>query len=456
MAPLESMALLGLSLGAMLIWGAYWLAAHSRVWVTTSPNGRLVSLMLCLVPQLVGAALFQDRGASALYTTGLSATNKVEAIFTVIAAIWALWLLYGRAVPIRGLLAGPMYWVSLLVVAYTLSAFWSVWPTLTLYRSVELAAYTVIGFHLLSHRDAYRWFGRLLLGLLLVTIVSTALINGIAPMIDGTLFGGLRSNTGGLLAAAYLLQLIHETVYGERRPRTWRFALSIGGLLLFGSLSSVVAAMASVPIGLSFRAGRHRWWLTSLGAVGVIVVGAWFVTRPMTFSEQLVAPIAEVSGKTPAMILTVTGRLPLWTAVYRATRDKPFGQGFVAAERSFVLIGRRETSIGWQARSAHSGYVSAWMGAGWVGVLPLLAIFASVGARVLRMRAGQIAWLLPILMLLAINNLTVIGIGGQYNPAWLVVIGLACAPPIAAVGSTTSLGGRESSAVSHHWLGGRS
>lgn len=431
MAPFEIGLFTYLSLATVAVWGGVWSLRLARVWTPVGPSGRAVSLLLALLPSLVTALLFQDRAASELYTAGFSSQNIAQLLTTALVVGWAFWLLYSRRVPLSVLVSGPMFWVAALAGVYLTSTLWSIWKPYTLYRTVELAAFFVIAAHLFSHRQWYVWLHRFLLWSVVVTLASALLTNGLDGLMAGRVFAGLRSNTGGLVAAAFVLQIIHSRMFTDRRPPLWKFALGFAAFVLFGSLASVAAGLASLMILLTFKTGRrYRWLMGAAGTIGVLIAGYSVIFHPVAFTETYVEPIATASGKTPEMILTLTGRLPLWTAIYEQTRDKPVGQGFAAAERLFVVVLSDRSEIGWEARSAHSGYVSAWMGAGWLGFLSVIAIFLSVWQRSRHVAPSVMPLLLSLIILLAINNFTVVGVGGQFTPTWLLMLGLCCAPPV--------------------------
>src|SRR5690606_34897638 len=136
--------------------------------------------------------------------------------------------------------------------------------------------------------------------------------------------------------------------------------------LLFGSLASVVAALAGLMALLTLLAGRRFGFFIQVTLViATSTVATMLFANPSNFASDYAEPIANLSGKRVEHIMTLTGRVPLWQAVYENTSGMPLGQGFAAADRLFVIVVSSVTEVGWQARSAHNGFISAWMGSGW-------------------------------------------------------------------------------------------
>src|SRR5690606_350981 len=105
---------------------------------------------------------------------------------------------------------------------------------------------------------------------------------------------------------------------------------------------------------------------------------------------------------------SMSGRIPLWNAIYRLTRDEPLGLGFAAAERLLTVELVDFSEVGWSATTAHSGYVSAWLAVGPGGLFIVLLAIAAAAIRCAieapLLRSFRVAAVLTI----AVNNLTVV------------------------------------------------
>lgn len=203
-------------------------------------------------------------------------------------------------------------------------------------------------------------------------------------------------------------------------------------VLAFGSLATSVALIVA---GVAFVTVRGRTEVRSRELLfvwrpGHRSGGGIAAAAPQGAGDDLVAEIAELSGKEVSHIESMTGRLPLWKAVVRATAGEPLGLGFAGAERALALGFVQVAEVGWTASHAHNGYLSAWLGAGWPGVLLVLMIFLGAWQRSRELPAERRALVAALLVLLAINNLTAMAVGGALGLPWMVMMALACVPPM--------------------------
>ena len=127
-----------------------------------------------------------------------------------------------------------------------------------------------------------------------------------------------------------------------------------------------------------------------------------------------------------ASVYGLTGRVRLWEAIWEFGREEWKGFGF-ASERVVVPLLSREIG-GFSTTHAHNGFIAAWLGTGWIGVALLLAAFWELWRYGVtwcwreRSRLGP-AWV-GVVTVLTMNNLTVLGIGGWYNPTWIPFIAM--------------------------------
>ena len=250
-------------------------------------------------------------------------------------------------------------------------------------------------------------------------------------LLSGTQVVGLiRENTGGAMAAIVLLWTVNRAKSNGWRRNAVRLAVAIVSLVIFGSLASALAfgaalialKMSSFHAGFRFKTAAF----CTITAVGM-VCGVLVAQNEVRFlSPALINSLGAVSGKTAETILTLDGRIPLWTAIWDATKDKPWGSGYAAAERTFEADAK---SISWAPGNAHSGYVSGWFGAGWAGVIAVLLVFWAMWAQRRRLPLELQPVVTALLVLLAINNASIPGIGGRSNPVFIFMMALACIPP---------------------------
>jgi O-antigen ligase len=218
----------------------------------------------------------------------------------------------------------------------------------------------------------------------------------------------------------------------DRTRRNWvKLIASTLSLVVFGSLSSTAALLCALAIFAGYYSFSNSRYLTMfvwciVGGLTVFQVALFFLTDLSTLVSSGVTGAGAALNKTPEMLANWTGRVPLWIAIWDATKDTLWGDGFAAAERLFAL---NHPSFGWQARHSHNGYIAAWMGAGWIGFVLLLFVFGSVWIRSRRMVLTVRAMICSTLVLLAINNLTLAAIGGSFNPMYVLMMALTCVSP---------------------------
>jgi hypothetical protein len=139
----------------------YWYVRLAGAVVLSAPARRSTSFVLLTVPQLVTALFYEGRDASQLLTSGLSRQNIAQASTLMLLGAWALWIVYAKRVRLSGLVAGPMFWIGLLLAAYWASSTWSVWPDLTVFRAAELTIYALVSLHIFSSDDWSRWLEKI-------------------------------------------------------------------------------------------------------------------------------------------------------------------------------------------------------------------------------------------------------------------------------------------------------
>ena len=121
----------------------------------------------------------------------------------------------------------------------------------------------------------------------------------------------------------------------------------------------------------------------------------------------------------------MTGRLELWTSIWESARSQPWGFGFAAFERTFSI---ENGALSWKAGNAHNGFISAWLGAGWLAFALLLALFASMWARMSLLDGAQRPMYAGLLLLIMLNNLTVPAVGGRLTVVFLFLMALTHIP----------------------------
>jgi O-antigen ligase len=301
-------------------------------------------------------------------------------------------------------------------------------PALTAYRVAELfAGGTIVLFLFGMSTDPYGDLLRLLYLCALACAADALLASYRSGVWPDRLFGALRSNQGGGVASSFLVFALFAKGF---RPRTRVFssATAVVALVLFGSLTSCVALLAGILTGCAL-AVRHRMVSTSL--VCLLLSVTVVALRDVTFSD-LTGQVGALLDRPSESIQTGTGRLSLWQETLKASAGRPFGSGYVAAERLMTLRGDVNKSLVWQAASSHNGFLSAWMGAGYIGLVVLCAYLIALW-RTLSVAGGPNAGTLrTMLAVLMITNFSISSVGGRLDAVSVVAFALAALPTAGA------------------------
>ena len=370
---------------------------------------------------LTRALPFESRSLSAIVDSGPSPQNYVEVVSTAVAAGWILWALNWRTVQPRLLFRRHWRWFLLLCAVYALSAAWSPLPALTAYRAAELlAAATIVLFLFGMSNDPY---GDLLRVLYLCTLVCAA----DAFVVDyrlGTwpdhLLGALRSNPGGGVASSLLVFALFAKGF-RPRMRAFHSAAAIIALVVFGSLASYVALLTGVLAGCAMAARNRLVGATVLFLFLSIAVVALLDVSVPDLTEQ----VGALLDRPAESIRTGTGRFGLWEETLKVTANRPFGGGYVAAERLLSLRADVSKSLVWQARNSHNGFLSAWEGAGYIGLLVLCAYLLALWRTLSLVGGPNSPALRPMLVVLIITNFSVSSLGGRLDMVSVVAFALA-------------------------------
>ncbi len=159
-----------------------------------------------------------------------------------------------------------------------------------------------------------------------------------------------------------------------------------------------------------------------------------FNTRNNAIAETVVQGMSGVTGRDTQIVGSFTGRIPLWNDILTLTADEPFGTGFAAGERTFSAL-REQQEGNWGAMSAHNGYLSAWVGTGWPGVILVALVYFAAFRRARDMRRNQYGLLLACIVVVdAINNLTFPGVGSTLGIPWIAIFSVLGASGVQAPG----------------------
>lgn len=319
--------------------------------------------------------------------------------------------------------------VTLLFVGWGAATyFWSIVPAVTLSRIVTFAQLVVLVWlvHQVARTDRDRdlLMQAFVLGCYLIIAIGVAVFVGSG----GTAFrdvGSFNANGFAIVSALAIpmawglvlrrtfpaLQIVNA-VYPLAAMAAVVLAASRGGLL------TSMVALAIIPLTL----GRLRVWQRLL-LFAVVTAIAWsaFVWVPQVVPniEQNIARLAEIDDELVGG--TLTGRTNIWAGGLEVFASSPLVGvglgGFNAAVEP--IIGR--------PRSPHNAFLSVAVGAGLVGLLLFVVLFAVLAVGIMARSERRVEHLI-LLLALVVGMMPTNSDTDKF--AWLILALLASARPV--------------------------
>jgi hypothetical protein len=435
--PFKTLFFGSIVLAISSLWFINWRVYFARYWIASDNRSSKVSWFFLFLYIISRSIILQIREHAQLVHEGLSLQNQFQAIVIILAFCWSFYLVLWNRIKISQALTGARFWITIIIIIYLVSALWSVWPVFTIYRCLELLALWIIVIHIFSKPSTYDLFGKFLIWTNLIILIGTIIANIREPLYFVDIreylhiknwFGIFRSNTGGAISAVLIVYLLNQSFILKKKTYKVVWLLAIFSFLSFGSLASVISLFVSLPILFLKRMKKLLRGATLLIIFGAMVL-VFIISPKLTCVDNWIDPVASFFKKQPHHIINLSGRIPLWGALWSETKNQPWGFGFAAAERLFTVIIINPTEIGWEATQTHSGYWSAWIGAGWLGLISLIFFIITLWLQKQQLSYHVRPFFLCTLVLLIINNWTIYGIGGFMNPIWIVIMVLSCFPP---------------------------
>ncbi len=416
------------ALVSLSIWIYLWLNKIAFAQRKSVQKGIQGSWMLLAIHLAVTHVTIQLRNYESLITDGLSIQNTLQVAAILISAGWAIWVLLMRWVTFATLLSGSNFWLTALVSLFIASASWSLWPEFTLIRGLELLAFWIIAAHIFSNVD---WQVRLEKFLWITLYILWTGAIAILLFSENTLthpLDAIRSNIGGLIAGALSLYVLYKAIYLRNQTHWMTIAIPLLSLIAFNSLSSILSFLVAFFYLLLYSGTGYKRVAFGLLLTFSISINAFYLTQANTSDvDTLTETVASLVGKQEEHLMTFTGRIPLWVAIWENTKSRPFGMGYAAGERRFEAEYNISDTVGWMPRNAHNGYISAWLSAGWPALVVILILFFSVFLRLTTLSNDSRPLTVSLMVLILINNLTLSAVGGQLTPAWIILMALSAA-----------------------------
>ncbi len=308
----------------------------------------------------------------------------------LVLGVSAALALADRACVLRSLRA--MAPLGLLVVLAAASALWSVSPEHTLRRSLSLATLLLFVATTQAALGQRRFLALVLWGIVACSLASVAEavlrpaigfdVGDYADAIRG-IYATKNGFGATLLEGAFALAFL---ALARGRPTLPDLVVAAGLAALLVLSRSTTALLLSALIGTAVMA---LLWIDRGGWRRVVVLAAGGCALVVATVLVLVMEDAvfDLLGKDS----TLTGRTFLWEAVWPFIAQRPLlGSGYAA----FWLpesgaVQHIWYTIGWEAPTAHSGYLDLLLQLGWLGLLAMLLVMLATGLRAARAAFGR-------------------------------------------------------------------
>lgn len=346
-------------------------------------------------------------------------------------------LLIGRGEWVWSLFSGLVLVMALFPIAGMISTGWSVFPSWTLYKSIELlvdiavlAAVLAAVVHADALKSLFDWTW-VLFALVQASVWAGALIapeRAFAPtaaslrlQLSGVL-PSLSSNGVGHIAAILsvvaLSRLLERNRQTGQRLLFWALFLSSFATLILAQTRSALMGFAVGAALVLLISGRAAL-LFSAAVLGIILLIA--TNAESTFLEYF------RRGQDAQMMRSLSGRTDWWDFAWQRFLERPFsGYGAFAGGRFAALaqMGDQSTS------SVHNTYLEAILGLGIFGLLPLLVCLAGTWVGLLKALLARVESSLPqeaigVLAVLTVRSMFTTDL--IWHPAlpWFLIMGYA-------------------------------
>lgn len=290
-----------------------------------------------------------------------------------------------------------LFVLALFLIWLAGSLMWSVDWRSTAREFVRIAVYTFVAVSLaLRFRPRQLCFVVMLalLGSVMAACAASVTVGNFRPWVSGfRLHGTLHSN---LLAHQALVVLLIAVALLPAARRVWFWRLVILSALSVILLTKTRGALASAILGVTAiqLIGKPVWSVAFLVSTlaTFALAGALLVVMAGEHVQEQMQQVISL-GRTKG-VGTLTGRIPLWEAVWDESRGRHWqGHGYGAfwsTERTEELY----EELQWYPRHSHSAYVHTILDLGYVGLGLLLALVATCLLAALRLYrlTGDVAY----------------------------------------------------------------
>lgn len=318
--------------------------------------------------------------------------------------------------------------LSLVIVLTFASALWSIYPDVTLRRSIAFLFTTVFGIYL-ALRYSFPEIMRLLAtGLSILMLLSFAAVFVMPDVgLDSEQHVGAwkgifwQKNVTGRMMVWLVLCLLWLDWQREGKRWVVRPLLALALLLIVMSRSGTGLVTSFLVAGLLFSSGLVRGSIRSFAPTFafLLLLAVVGLTSGTTFWHDILYGL----GRDP----TLTGRTVLWEHTLMSIQDRfVLGWGYAAYWYGAYGPGSAFTQ-GWGINSAHNGWIEAWLDLGLPGVALVMLLLGRLlfqGFAAIRYSANKAepAWIFTVgcaLLLISISESVFLE---RHSLNWIVMV----------------------------------
>jgi len=336
-----------------------------RAWFHSVRAKPLLSILIIL--SIIAVFLGSMRGTRSIMDDPVDTVRTFRII--VLCFMSSIALLAALLKRERAGASSSLIWMALYAMLAMLSAFYSKFALLSLYKGFEVAAYVALGLY--AGTVLYTWQDledtvNIMLFVMWYLIISALMGLLVAPSLAykfgesgesmaftmNGVFPAINPNTltqiSGIVAVCALARICHSTKGGRHLGELMVFGIAFLCMLLAHSRTSLFIFVAAAALVLLFY--KKTKMLLLIAALG------GFASLFLAVADYLVAYILR--GQTTDQFATMTGRTEFWPLVIGWVKEAPFlGYGFYSSQR--ILFG---------VSSVDQAYLEVLLGLGIVGL----------------------------------------------------------------------------------------
>jgi len=313
--------------------------------------------------------------------------------------------------------------LCIFVLLAIVSAAWSQDRMGTLRQSIALLLTTLFGIEIAvrySIREQLRLACIILGSVVLLSVAAQMLLAGDLPVWLGAFS---NKNTFGRMIVFAAAAFLSRPRHSRRDTLLTVTLMAIAGALVVASHSagSLVELIAIVLISCALGALRWRPSMLILTVFLSLLIAIPTVYLAMNNLDRVTAGLGRDSS--------LTGRTELWRYVADSIASHPIlGHGYgVFWEFSSQEATRIRGAIGWEAPSAHDGYLDLLLDVGLVGLLLYAVAYAVTVRRAVvlfrRGPANDMIWPLLLLAEIFLCQITEASIVTPHSTYWIMYVG---------------------------------